>query len=1179
MDERFVRDHGVTILTGNECLVKGGLEGRMSLFTGYPGSPVATVFETVQVSSEIFIQKGIVAQIANNEALSASRLHGARMAKIRAMTVFKSVGMHVASDALALGNLAEYHLPEGGALVVVGDDPWMDSTQTNSDSRFLSQHLQIPVLQPATFQELKDWVKIGFELSGGSDLYITYHVTTNQVDGGGTVEVHPNDYPSLNALNPTILDSKKIKKNDLVVLPPRTWQCEASLKGRYQRLWDLARQKNLDQILYHDPSRGRAPLGFVTAGLPYCYLEHALTELGLSKKVPILKLGIIYPADPASLIPFLKSVENVVVVEEKRPFLENQVIELVRDLVQSGELSSSPGIWGKKFPFDLLGFSHERGLSPSLVIQQLIPLFQEYQKRNMINIDTKSIESVVKRFDEVDRLPPFPVFSRTPTFCSGCPHRDTSTVFLEIKRDFSDPHYMKRHHACGPLDLIFHGDTGCYSMLIFPPNESLMHNYAGMGLGGGSGAGIDPFITNKQVLFVGDGTFFNSGMLAISDSIKNNQDITYFILDNKTTAMTGHQPHAGNDVDIVGQRTFSQNIESILRAMGSMKVSIVRINPADRARYRKLIEETILKDGVKIIIADKECGITYHRKKKAQQKQTIAHQGFLPLEKKINIAEEVCENCLECTRLTGCPGLTIKETDYGPKIQTDLFNCVDDTACTKGMVCPSFEKVIIQRKRPQKNPLDGLILDDLPSPPKCDFKNEWAAYVAGVGGQGAGVTSAILVRAGTVQGYRIQFNDKKGLSIRSGGVYSHILFMKDDKKRSPIIPNGGADLILGLDLLETLRACEPRFRFKIAHPQRTRIMVNTIKAPTVSMLMGENDYDVDEAVRVLKSYSLELLTLPLGDVCQKYMGTKRYKNVALLGMAYQHGLIPLSFENIQTGIKQTVPPEVFEDNVKAFQLGRCLVVEQKAFLDPIVPPTYEQILKEKEALLNRKSQKLGQAYQAMIHKSGINLTLDRETNYHVALRVYDLIQYEGVSLAEHYLNWIVKIAAHDSKTRHYRITQAVLRNLYKVMAIKDEVWVAHLLTSPEKINRDRERYKIDVLRGDRLKYIHYNRPQFTLFGKDIRWTMPTKNWMLHVMKRLKFLRRLLPGWHAKEKVFRDWYVTMMEAYLADLPHRRVRYEDWLKILRLPEKVTGYREIRYPKQDQVMAEAEGIRKSL
>ena len=155
------------------------------------------------------------------------------MSNLRGIAVMKSVGMHVAADGLAIGNLAEPHHPEGGCLVVVGDDPWNETTQINSDSRFLAQHLHLPILEPSTFQEIKDWMDTGFELSGKSDLYVCMVLTTNQADGGGSVAVRPNVVSAINTHAKTELSSSELQIHDFVMIPPHTSQKEATLKRRY----------------------------------------------------------------------------------------------------------------------------------------------------------------------------------------------------------------------------------------------------------------------------------------------------------------------------------------------------------------------------------------------------------------------------------------------------------------------------------------------------------------------------------------------------------------------------------------------------------------------------------------------------------------------------------------------------------------------------------------------------------------------------------------------------------------------------------------------------------------------------------------------------------------------------------------------------------------------------------
>src|ERR1700710_1871524 len=207
-DPRFLTDNGHEIFTGNELLVKGCLEtdGGIHLLTGYPGSPVANFFDILGDIKDLITKNGVRAFQANNEALGAAAVNGSQMAACRAVAVMKSVGVHVASDALAIGNLAGAH-PEGGAVIIMGDDPWCDSTQVPADSRFLCEHVRMAVVEPGTPQELKDWINLSFKLSQAAELYIGYIVTTVQADGGGTVDCKPNQFPTINMKQRVALDT------------------------------------------------------------------------------------------------------------------------------------------------------------------------------------------------------------------------------------------------------------------------------------------------------------------------------------------------------------------------------------------------------------------------------------------------------------------------------------------------------------------------------------------------------------------------------------------------------------------------------------------------------------------------------------------------------------------------------------------------------------------------------------------------------------------------------------------------------------------------------------------------------------------------------------------------------------------------------------------------------------
>ena len=1177
VDPRFLKEEGAEVFTGNELLIKGALEaeGGTHLLTGYPGSPIAGFFDAMELVAPLYKAKGVRACIANNEALGAAMLNGSQMGPLRGICAMKSVGLHVATDALALGNLAGAH-PQGGALVIIGDDPWSDSTQVPADSRFLCKHMFMPVMEPSSTQELKDWVDLGFKLSRESNLFIGYLVTTNQADGGGSVQVGPNHFPDVNTLNKYSLDTARIDLENTVLLPPRTWIKEEGMPQRFARLFECARRHGVNTIVNsRENPRWRAEIGFVASGLGFGYLEHALAELGVADQVPILKLGISYPVDPDLVGEFAQQVRSIFVIEERRGFMEEQIAEIVGKFNQLATAANRTNVWGKEFPAGLMGIPSTRGLNPSILIERLAPLGRFFHDPNLA-LNQKRIDCAVELIRETDKFD-IRIPLRTPTFCPGCPHRDSASVLIEMKKQFIDPRYMKQHHRRGPVDLVFHGDTGCYTMLMFEPTKDLMHNYSGMGLGGGTGAGIDPFITNKQVVFLGDSTFFHSGMLGISNALKQGQDITYIILDNATTAMTGHQPTPSMDVDIVGEHTYKQNIDGIVEAMLGQGVHVVRANPAYRESWKTMLEETILRDGVKVIVADKECGITYHRRESREERRAIRENGFLPEKRFVNINPDVCEYCLECTVATGCPGLTIADTPFGAKIQTDLSWCVADTACTKIYACPSFEEITIVRGQKPPAPIDSIDLTNIPLPKIADVHDVWHCYLAGVGGQGIGVSTATIVRAGFKQGYHVLFCDKKGLAIRNGGVFSQITFTKGARHASNIIPYGKADLLLGIDPLEATRSLSPKGNLRVGSPQHTVAVVNAYKTPTILTLLGKDDFSVAELEDTLRRYtkSDEYFGLNVAGISEYFFGTKLYANVVLLGIAFQRGLLPLSLENIEWGLRETMGSAAAE-NIKAFHLGRKLVFEPELAHKHELHETYEEFITERRDVLKRNHRagnRWAREFDVLIRRSQNSIRLGEQTERDIVWRLYDLLEYGGVSAyAGFYLDLVEKVYAKDSGQFDYAATKAVMWNLHKAMVIKDEIYVAHLLTSEEKTRRDHHRYHVDRKRGDKIIYHHLNRPEFNVLGRDVRFKFSPKKWQLNLLKHLRWLRRVMPQWHRREREFRDWYIRLVENFRYE---DRAGYDRYVKALRCVEEVRGYREVRYPKMEEARRKAEGL----
>ena len=1218
IDPRFSSVQGYEVFNGNELLVKGILEteGGVGLFTGYPGSPIAGCFDLMTSLAPLLKEKGVRAFQANNEALAVAAANGSQMAGIRTLVAMKSVGVHVASDALALANLVGCH-PQGGAVVIMGDDPWCDSTQVPADSRFICEHLRMPTVEPGTFQQLKDWINLSFKLSQAGGCYIGYIVTNAIADGGGSVVCRPNHFPTLNTNTPFELNTANIPVATTVLLPPRTWQQELRLPERLARTATAATELGINQLhqatdsLYRDSI---APLGFIVTGYATGYLRQVLADAGLDGVFPILDMGLSYPVDIDLVHTFSGLCRKMIVIEERRSFLEKNIRDTAFARLSTDQAAILTGrLFGKRFPDSPdEGIPGTRGLNPSVLAFKLLPLLQRTtelpaQLRNgklaeslrALRAASKPRLEILGQVSAVAPADPFTrnVVRRSPTFCPGCPHRDSAATLLEVRQNFQNAAYMRQTHNSAPVDLLAHGDTGCYTMLLFPPTDSLMHNYSGMGLGAGTGSGIDPFITNKQIVFMGDSTFFHSGQLAISNAVKAGQQITFIILRNGTTAMTGHQGHAGTDTDLMGDPCPGQDIEQIVRGMAaSSAMAVHRLRPDARDTYRKLLETTILQPGVKVIIADKECGIIHHRDEIRQQRQLIKQFGYLPGQSFMSVTPEVCENCLECTRQTGCPGLMPIETDFGQKIDTDVTWCVNDGACERVRItsptaidvkpCPSFEKITVIRKRRKRYTLPAMSLDKLPMPQwhkTPTSADPWRLHMSGVGGMGIGLTSAILVRAGHKEGYQVLFSEKKGLAIRNGGVFGQITFLPTEaapeqpaeQATTPTIPYGQADLLLGMDILEAARAIDPRDQFRIASLPRTAAVVNTYKQATIETLLGRADFDpavLQEAI--LSSCNPELsYANDLSNLCERRLGSKQFVNIMMLGVAYQLGLIPVSARSMAWAIKDSIRRD-HRRNLKAFNIGRKLALEPRALPRRPMPVTWEQFMTNKLRLIRRgrANARLAADFERLAHSSVRQLKhIPEPAKYDLVVRIYELVHYQSIAYAKRYLDLLRELYRRDSSGRSYAATCAAVRNLAKVMLIKDEPYVAWLLTRPEKIERDIDKYNIDIANGDRLRYEHYTSPEIPLGPWRIRLNLRAKSWQLRLVSKLKFLRKL-PHWHQRETAFREWYIGLTER--ADLAGD-VAYQKWLEILKCPEEISGYREIRYPKMEATQAQVQNL----
>ena len=295
----------------------------------------------------------------------------------------------------------------------------------------------------------------------------------------------------------------------------------------------------------------------------------------------------------------------------------------------------------------------------------------------------------------------------------------------------------------------------------------------------------------------------------------------------------------------------------------------------------------------------------------------------------------------------------------------------------------------------------------------------------------------------------------------------------------------------------------------------------------------------------------------------------------MLGIAFQRGLLPLSLENIEWGLKETMGSAA-ADNRKAFHLGRKLVFEPELAHKHELHESYAEFISERKAVLQRNhrwGKRWAREFEELVRRSEQSIRLGEKVARDLVWRLYDLMEFGAGDYARRYLDLVERVYAHDSAADEHAATRAVIWNLHKAMIIKDEVYVAHLLSSEEKTRHDNHRYHIDAERGDKIVYHHLNRPEFNLFGRDVRFKFSPKKWQLNILKHFRWLRRVMPAWHRREREFGDWYIRLVENFRNR--DGREAYDRYVQALRCVEEVRGYREVRYPKMEEARRKAEAL----
>ena len=1108
------------ILNGNEIIIQGALEAGFHLYTGYPGSPLADYFNILYERKSEFSKKGIRVVIANSEANAAAMASGAKQANKNALVAMKSMGLHVAADALSVGNFS--NPGTGGVVIVVGDDPWSISTSSPADSRYLFKHLHIPFLDPSTPQELKDWMKVALEISHETSVYQGLLLTTFMAEGGGRVEIGEEVKidPTLIELDPATFD---LSKN--VMVPPNSFKADVSMiKDRFPKVFDVLKAKALDQTFGNEDSK----VGFVTSGAVFEILKQVLDDNSALDRFSLYKIAAPYPLIDDLLVPYLKKLETLIVVEEKRGFLETEL----REVINRNNLQCK--IFGKNFDGSE-GFPIYGGLNYDLVLDKVSHLFNKLG----LGACHPSVPGVT--LNEI-------IPRRLPTFCPGCPHRETLSLLKDLRG------HLKKQN----INLISHGDVGCYSLSFLEPFKE-MHNLSAMGQGGALGSGLDLFTTNPSVVLMGDSTFFHSGITDISNSVQMNHDITYILLDNDNTAMTGHQmsPRTGESVE--GFKRPAQDMLKLVSALGVLEA--IEVNPSDRYFYQNLMREMILKKGTKVIISNKECALTFHGRKKAEERKIFNKNESIPLQKFYQINTDACEDCRACVELTGCPGLSQTFDAYGTKVSIDSQICVNDSYCTKIKVCPSFELVEVLNYHPtkyRKNSVEsspGLKLD-LPLPVKKKTLDtiaqgeDYRVVITGVGGSGVTTISRVLAEASKVMGNRtdidFKFVDQKGLAQRNGNVTSHLALYKKGKSHAQVTPLGGADVLLSPDLLDGSH------HLNFLSTKGIAILDQKFQIPLTLLL--DRGFERDPINEVALSHKLENILkdrvklLPMKEVSENHLGKSVYSSVVILGAAFQMGLIPFDLKDIEDALTRTIKKSELKNNMMAFTLGRRLALGEDLRVSAESIPMiylYEASIKESSLFNGASNLLLFKTKRAELEKI-IPAKFSISKDY-IARYLHDIMIFDRGTHLDSFIKDVKKIAILYADCEANLFAMA-LRPIAKTYFIKDEVYIAHMMISPmRKLSDDNNYSEL----GTSYKKTFINRPSFNLGEKKIEFDFSPAKWMLKLMRHARILRSILTSWHKLENQINNDIRTKILANKLNF-----------KELKALENIKGYREVRY-----------------
>lgn len=1141
LDDKYTQTEGRIYISSNQALVRLPMMQRQrdlaaglntaGYITGYRGSPLGVYDSNLWAASDLLKENHIRFQPGVNEELALTSIRGtqwlnyypqAKYDGVFAIWYAKNLGVDRAFEVMRQANL-EGSAKFGGALVIGGDDTGGKSTVTATSSDPVWKAALMPILYPSNTQEYLDYGLLGWAMSRFAGVYTAFKVVTDTIERTSTVDIDPHrSLPVIPDFTMPLGGLNKIK-GDIFPLPIERRLVEYKLPAAQA----FARANGLDRIVFDSDRR---ELGIVTAGKPYLDVREALVELGIDELrarklgIRLYKLGMTFPIEPEGAQAFTRRHREVLVVEEKSAFIEEQLASML----YSHHADERPVLTGKREPLGKPLVPDFGETSVHLVIDVLINRIEALGIAD--EALTERIARIRERKSNIHQLKPTGLM-RTAFFCSGCPH-NTSTRTV-------------------PGSLTFAG-VGCHGLsAMFMPDRPTEWA-AQMGGEGMLWAGLYPFIDVPHAFQnIGDGTYFHSGLLAVRAAVASGAKMTYKFLYNDAVAMTGGQPIDGKlTVEAMANQVFWEGVSPVVIVTDEPDKypAGIRWPEGTTVRHRDDLED-VQKElqnapGVSGIIYDQTCAAEKRRRRK---------RGKFPNPpKRVFINEDVCEGCGDCSKKSNCVSVQPVETEFGRKRKIDQSQCNKDFSCQDGF-CPSF--VSVMGGEPRK--FGAAFRDEelvsvfaaIPAPPVVPHDDVYNILLTGIGGTGVLTVAAIAGMAAHLDNKGTSVMDMTGMAQKGGGVLSHIrIAPSPEMLHAPRLWNQSADLVIGCDLVVT---ASPATLDMVA--PESHIIVNTEVVPTAQFQSNNTiNFGGDAQIELLRSVVGDGVEgISATEIATELMGDSITTNMFMLGYAVQKGLVPLSIASLEEAIR--LNGSQVKSTMQVFNWGR-LAAHDRAKLQEFLARTG-------------------------VHKIGEPKTEGLDPL--IARRVKHLTGWQDANWAASYETFVDKVRAAETAAGlggDLKVTEAVARYLSKLMTYKDEYEVARLYSAPEFRERLEQSFEGDFKLRVQLAPPGIARPRKA--GGEPR-KIEFGPWIFTAFKVLAKFKGLRGGMFdvfgksAERKMERRLIVEYRDMIESLLPRLTPGTQAQIAaIAELPDMIKGYGHIK--EENAALYEAEKVR---